>query len=145
MMFTFSNFQFIPNCPNPVHFKNQLFLLFHTACISLTLRLSPFPFTRNTHVVCLQWNASQCVKIWIFNISNTDLFTQTIQMYIFDTNDTQSEYAFPFPSVYIWPLDLKCTRDAHIWLLMILSNMPCLKQGNASLHASVIDSIKPRL
>ena len=31
--------------------------------------------------IFLQWNVSQCVQIWIFNISNTDLFTQTIYLW----------------------------------------------------------------
>ena len=61
IMFTFSNSQFIPNCPNPGHFKNQLFLLLQTAGISLALPLSPLPLTRDKHVVCLQWNVSQYV------------------------------------------------------------------------------------
>ena len=65
LMFTFSKFQFIRNCPK-WHLKNQFFLLLHTACISLALPLSLLPFTRDTHIVCLQWNISQCVQIWIF-------------------------------------------------------------------------------
>ena len=32
LMFTFSNFQFIPNCQKLLHLKNQFFLLLHTAC-----------------------------------------------------------------------------------------------------------------
>ena len=78
LMFTFSNFQFIPNCPKIWHLKNQFFLLLHTAGISLALPLSLLPFAHDTHMVCLQWNVSQCVQKWIFNISNTDSFTQTI-------------------------------------------------------------------
>ena len=72
------NFQFIPNCQKLWHLKNQLFLLMHTACMSHALPLSLLPFTRDTHMVCLQWNVSQCLQIWIFNISNTDSCTQTI-------------------------------------------------------------------
>ena len=51
--------------------------------VSLALPLSLLLFTRDTHVVCLQWNKSQCVQIWIFNISNTDSnsFTQTIHLW----------------------------------------------------------------
>ena len=49
--------------------------------ISLALPLSLLPFTFGTRIVFLQWNVSQCVKIWIFNISNTDLFTQTIYLW----------------------------------------------------------------
>ena len=81
LMFTFSNFQFIPNCQKLWHLKNQLFLLLHTAGISLAYPLSPLQLTRDTHMVCLQWNVSQCVQIWIFNISNTDSFTQTIYLW----------------------------------------------------------------
>ena len=77
-MFTFSNFQFVPNSQKLWHLKNQLFLLLHTAWISLAYALLPLPLTCDTHVVFLQWNISQCVEIWIFNISNTDSFTQTI-------------------------------------------------------------------
>ena len=80
-MFTFSYFQFIPKCQKLWHLKNQSFLLLHTACISLALPLSLFLFTRDTDIVCLQWNVSQCVQIWIFNISNTDSFTQTIYLW----------------------------------------------------------------
>ena len=80
-MITFSNFQFIPNCQQLWHLKNQFFLLLHTAGISLALPLSLLPFTRDTHMVCLQWNISQCVQIWIFNISNADSFTQTIYLW----------------------------------------------------------------
>ena len=81
-MFTLSNFQFIPNWQKLWHLKNQLFLLLHTACISLALPLSLLPFTCDTHMVFLQWNVSQCVQIWIFNISNTDSwFTQTIYLW----------------------------------------------------------------
>ena len=81
MMFTFSNFQFIQDCRKQGYLKNQFFLLLHTACVSLVLPLSPFPWTHDTHVVCLQWNVSQCVQIWILNISNTDSFTQTIHIW----------------------------------------------------------------
>ena len=77
-MFTFSNFQFIPNCQKLWHLKHQFFLLFHTACISLSLPLSLFPFTRDAHMVC---NVSQCVQILIFNISNTDSFTHKIYLW----------------------------------------------------------------
>ena len=78
LMFTFSNFQFIPNCQKLLHLKIEFFLSLHTACILLALPLSLLPFTRDTHMVCLQWNVSQCVQIWILNISNTYSFTQTI-------------------------------------------------------------------
>ena len=61
--------------------KNQFFLLLHTDCISLALPLSLLPFTRDAHMICLQSNVSKCVKIWIFNISNTDSFTQTIYLW----------------------------------------------------------------
>ena len=81
LMFTFSYFQLISNCQKLWHLKNQFFLLLHTAGISLALPLSLLPFTRDTHMVCLQWNVSQCVQIWIFNISNTDSFTQTIYLW----------------------------------------------------------------
>ena len=81
LMFTFSNFQFVPNCQKLWHLKNQLFLLLHTAWISLAYPLSPLPLTCDTHVVFLQWNVSQCVQIWIFNISNIDSFTQTIYLW----------------------------------------------------------------
>ena len=81
LMFTFSNFQFIPNGQKLWHLKNQFFLLLHTACISLALPLSLLPFTRDTHMVCLQWNVSQCVHMCIFNISNTDSFTYTIYLW----------------------------------------------------------------
>ena len=50
------------------------------ACFSLALPLSLLPFTDDRHMVCLQWNVSQCVQIWIFNISNTDSCTQTIYL-----------------------------------------------------------------
>ena len=49
--------------------------------ISLALPLSLLPFTFGTRMVFLQWNASQCVQIWIINISNTDLFTQIIYLW----------------------------------------------------------------
>ena len=78
LMFTFSNFQFVPNCQKLWHLKNHLFLLLHTAWSALASPLSLLPLTCDTHVVFLQWNVSQCVQIWIFNISNTDSFTQTI-------------------------------------------------------------------
>ena len=81
LMFTFSNFLFVPNCQKLWHLKNQLFLLLHTAWISLSYPLSPLPLTCDTHVVFVQWNVSQCVQIWTFNISNTDLFTQTIYLW----------------------------------------------------------------
>ena len=61
--------------------KNQFFLLLHTACISLALPLSLLPFTRDTHVDCLQWNVFQFVQTWIFNIANTDSFTQTLYLW----------------------------------------------------------------
>ena len=80
LMFTFSNFQFVPNCQKLWHLKNQLFLLLHTAWISLAYPILPLPLTCDTHVVFLQWNVSQCVQIWIFNISNTDSFTQNISL-----------------------------------------------------------------
>ena len=31
-MFTFRDFQYIPNCQNLWHLKNQFFLLLHAAC-----------------------------------------------------------------------------------------------------------------
>ena len=80
LMFIFSNFKFVPNCQKLWHLKNQLFLLLHTAWISLAYPLSPLPLTYDAHVVFVQWNVSQCVGIWIFNISNTDSFTQTISL-----------------------------------------------------------------
>ena len=81
LMFTFSNFHFVPNCQKLWHLKNQRFLLLHTAWISHAYPLSPLLLTCDTHVVFLQWNVSQCVAIWIFNISNTDSFTQTIYLW----------------------------------------------------------------
>ena len=81
LMFTFSNFQFVPICQKLWHLKNQLFLLLHTAWIFLAYPLSPLRLTRDTHVVFVQWNVSQCVQIWIFNIANTDSFTQTIYLW----------------------------------------------------------------
>ena len=80
-MCTFSYFQFIPNCQKLWHLKNQFFLLLHKAVISLALPLSLLPFTSDTHIICLQWNVSQCVQIWIFNVSNTDSVTQTIYLW----------------------------------------------------------------
>ena len=81
LVFTFSNFQFVPNCQKLWHLKNQLFLLLHTAWISLAYPLSPLPLTCDTNVVFVQWHVSQCVQIWIFNISNTNLFAQTIYLW----------------------------------------------------------------
>ena len=80
LMFIFSNFQFVLNCQKLWHLKNQIFLLLHTAWIFLAYPLSPLPLTCDTHVVFVQWNVSQYVQIWIFNISNTDSFTQTIYL-----------------------------------------------------------------
>ena len=79
LMFTFSNFQFVPNCQKPWHLKNPLFLLL--IWISLAYPLSSLPLTCDTHVVFLQSNVLQCVEIWIFNMSNTDSFTQTIYLW----------------------------------------------------------------
>ena len=79
-MFTFSSFQFIPIYPKPGHLKNMFFLLFITAWIFFPYPLSPLPLTCDTHVVFLQRNASQCVQILIFNISNRDSFTQFIHI-----------------------------------------------------------------
>ena len=77
-----------------------------------------------TWSVCNE-NVSQCVQIWIFNISSTDSFTQK---YIFDTNIIQSEYAFLFPfSIYINVLNRNFdalirvpTRDRMNWKKILL-------------------------
>ena len=61
--------------------RNYYKLQRNTACISLALPLSVSPFTRDTHMVCLQWNISQCVQICIFNISNPNSFKQTIYLW----------------------------------------------------------------
>ena len=58
------------------------------------LTLSILPFTRDTHMVCLQWNVSHCVQIWILTFQ-TQIHLH--KWYIFDTNIIQSEYAFLFP------------------------------------------------
>ena len=81
LLLTFSNFQFVTNCQKLWHLKNLLFLLLHTTWISLAYPLPPLPLTCDAHVVFLQWNVSQCVQIWLFNISKTDSFTQTIYLW----------------------------------------------------------------
>ena len=99
LMFTFSNFHFVPNCQKLWHLKNQLFLLLHTAWISLAYPLSPLPLTCDTHVVFVQWYVSQCVQIWILTFQTHILLHK---QYIFDTNIIQSEYAYLFPfSIFI--------------------------------------------
>ena len=57
LIFALSNFQFMPNCPNPGHLKNL---------ISLSVPLLHLPFTCETHVLgffFLQWNVSQFAQI----------------------------------------------------------------------------------
>ena len=81
LMFTFSNFQFVPNCPKHGIWKISSFYCCIWLGFSLRTPLSPLPLKCDTYVVFLQWNVSQCVQIWIFNISNTDSFTQTIYLW----------------------------------------------------------------
>ena len=98
LVFTFSNFKFLPNCQKLWHLKNQLFLLLHTAWISLAYPLSPLPLTCDTHVVFVQWNVSQCVYEYLTFQTQIHLHKQ----YIFDTNIIQSEYAYLFPFSIDW-------------------------------------------
>ena len=60
--------------------KISSFYCYIRLVISLALPLSLLPFTCGTRMVFLQWKVSQCFQIWIINISNTDLFTQTIYL-----------------------------------------------------------------
>ena len=119
-MFTFSNFTFIPNCQNLWHLKNQFFLLLHTDCISPELPPSLLPFTHETHIVYLQWNVSQCVKIWIFNTPNTDSFTQTINLcYKYYSNWICDSFSFQY---IIWLVTVPmydCTNS--IWCCHMLN------------------------
>ena len=71
----FNSYQIVKNYDI---WKISSFYCFIRLVVSLALSLSLLPFTCDTHLVCLQWNVSQCVQIWIFNISNTDTLTQTI-------------------------------------------------------------------
>ena len=80
LMFTFSNFQLVPNCLKLWHLKNQLFLLLHTAWISLAYPLSPLALTCDTHVDFLQWNVSQLLR-YEYLTFQTDSFTQTIYLW----------------------------------------------------------------
>ena len=80
LIFIFSSFHFIPIYPKPGHLKNKFFLLFNMAWIFLSYPLSTWPLKCDTHLVFLQRNISQCVQIWIFNISNKDSFTQFIHL-----------------------------------------------------------------
>ena len=103
LMFTFSNFQFVPHCKKLWHLKNHLFLLLHTAWISLAYPLSPLPLTCDTHVVFLQWNVSQCVQILIFNISNRDSFTKTIYLwYKYYPKWICVSFSFQYITYHLW-------------------------------------------
>ena len=113
LMFTFSNFQFVPNYQKLWHLKNQLFLLSHTAWIFLAYPLSPLPLTWHTHVVFLQWNVSQCVEIWIFNISNTDSFTQTIIYLWYKYYPKWICVSFSFQYKYQWRLIWVCKCETE--------------------------------
>ena len=81
MMFTFSNFQFIPNCPKQCHLKKSVLNIvayeFYLTCITFV----SFKSKLDTRVICLQWHVSQCVQIWIFNITNQDSFTKSIHLW----------------------------------------------------------------
>ena len=74
----------------------------YLTCISLVyhLYITLTINARHTHVIYLQWNVSQCVQIWIFNISNTQILFH--KHYSFDTNHIQSEFAFLFPFSIGW-------------------------------------------
>ena len=123
-MFTFSNYQFTPNCQKLWHLKNQFFLLLHTACISLALPLSLLPFTRDTHTVCLEWNVSQCVQIWIFNISNTDSFTQTIYLwYKYYSMWICVSFSFRYIFIYNYAVHIILIYDRIKSLLMFMLNI----------------------
>ena len=100
-MFTFSNFQFIPNCQNLWHLKNQLFLLLHTACY-LTCVTSIALTIHVRHAHCLVCNEMY------HNVFRYEYLTFQTQIYlhkqyIFDTNIIQSEYALLFPFSIYWP------------------------------------------
>ena len=61
--------------------KISSFYCYIRLVVSLALPLLLLPVTCGTRMVFLQLNVSQCVQIWIINISNTDLFTQTIYLW----------------------------------------------------------------
>ena len=138
-MFKFSSFQLMPIYANPGHLKKQFFLLFNTAWIFLTCLPSPLPLTCYTHVVFLQRNLSQCVQIWIFDISNTDSFTQLIHLWCittkvnmrffflsvyfqFNLGFTLSIYSIYLPPFYVQPrskfFTSQCVNDVSLgkWL-----------------------------
>ena len=123
-MFIFCNFNLYQIVKNYGIWKISSFYCCIRLVVSLALPLLLLPFTCGTHMVFLQWNVSQCVQIWIFNISNTDLFTQTIYPWY----KYYSNYAFLFPfSIHI--------SVSHSWAATC-SAVP-IGQSNAELHVNV--------
>ena len=95
-MFTFSNFQFIPNCQNLWQLKNRPVLSIVAYGFSSHLRyLYRFYHSRLARAL------SFCNEMY-HNVFRYEYFTFQTQIYlhkqyIFDTNIIQSEYALLFP------------------------------------------------
>ena len=97
-MFTFSNFQLIPNYQKLWLFENQFFLLFQTTCFSRALPLSLYHSrATRTWSVCNK----MCHNAFRYEYLTFQTHIHLHKQYIFDTNIIQSEYAFLFPfSIY---------------------------------------------
>ena len=92
-MFTFSNFQFIPNCQNLWQLKNQCFLLLHTACHWRCL----YRFYHSRLAPALSFCNEMYHNVFRYEYLTFQTQIYLHKQYIFDTNIIQSEYALLFP------------------------------------------------
>ena len=119
MMFTFSNFQFIPNCPNKGIWKTSSFF----CCIRRVPHLHYLYRFYHKHTIHT-W--SVCNEMY-HNVLRYEYLTFQTQIplhkqYIFDTDNIQSEYAFLFP----FSIFQRTPHDIPIGSQLIFHSIPCI-------------------
>ena len=80
-MFTFSNFQSIPNCQNLWHLKNQFFLLLHTACYLTGVTSIAFTIhVRHAHGLFAMKCITMCSDMNIQHFKHRFIYTNNISL-----------------------------------------------------------------
>ena len=120
-MFTFSNFQFIPNCEKIMAFEKSVLSIVAYGLLSHLRYLYCFYNSRAARTWCFCNEMYHNVFRYEYLTFQTQIYLH--KQYIFGTNIIQSEYALLFPFSIYTCLYLANTLLQHICIIIYCENV----------------------
>ena len=94
MLFTFSNFQFMPNYPKQEQLKNKFFVLFNSAWIILSFTISTLPLTSGTRGLFVKKCITMCANMNNLFFKHRFIYTNNSSLIHITTVSFSCQYSF---------------------------------------------------